>query len=343
MTSENSMHLERAAALLELRRPAEARQILEQLIASDPSDAAAMVLLARCHVQLGDDDGAIEWSRRAGAAAPDDLALLLDCSSVARTAGNASDAYAWAIRALSMAPTSVRALNLVSLAEVGIGMDGPAIGHAAAALEQAPDDLDLRVGYALALSASGRVADATVQYVQVLEQAPTHVYALNNLASLRLGVGDLRRSIRLFGRALAIDPRLQIAARNIDAAAVSGRRILASHLAIGLGVVGAGRQTHLAWTYLVGAAIVVWTVWSFLRLPAGIRRRFTRAFGWWDLADGFAYVMGLGLAFGFSPDDPDFQGGYWWLIFYGSASVVGLGVRRGRLAVQLRRAGVRLP
>ena len=230
MTSENSMHLERAAALLELRRPAEARQILEQLIASDPSDAAAMVLLARCRVQLGDDDGAIEWSRRAGAAAPDDLALLLDCSSVARTAGNASDAYAWAIRALSMAPTSVRALNLVSLAEVGLGMDGPAIGHAAAALEQAPDDLDLRVGYALALSASGRVADATVQYVQVLEQAPTHVYALNNLASLRLGVGDLRRSIRLFGRALAIDPRLQIAARNIDAAAVSGRRILASRV-----------------------------------------------------------------------------------------------------------------
>jgi tetratricopeptide (TPR) repeat protein len=342
-TADHAAQRERAATLLQLRRPAEARPILEMLIASDASDAASMVLLGQCCAQLDDSAGAIEWSRRAGAAAPDQLSIVLDCASVARAAGNPSDAYAWATRALSMAPTNVRALNIASLAEIDLTMSGPAVTHAKAALAQVPDDPDLRVAYAMALTASGSTVAATAEYVQILEQVPTHVFALNNLAALRLQVGDLHRSVRLLARALAIDPRLSIAARNVGIVAGSFRRILLSRLALALAAIAIGRQEDAAVAYAVGGLLLGWFAWSTVRIPRVIRRRLADRLTLSDWVDVGLFVVGTAVAFLPDPHDPELAGSFWLLLVYGLGLTAVLAVRRVVVAIGLRRHGVRLP
>lgn len=342
-TSDFAAQRARAATLLELRRPDEARPIVEMLIAADAADAASMVLMGHCCAQLDDSAGAVEWTRRAGAAAPDDLSIMLDCARVARAAGNPSDAYAWASRSLSMAPTSARALNIASLTQIDLGMAGPAIAHAQAALARVPDDPDLRVAHAMALALNGATVAATAEYVQILEGFPMHIFALNNLAALRLQVGDLHRSVRLLSRALAIDPRLRIAARNIGLIAGSCRRILLSRLALALATIALGRQEESGVAYALGVLLLGWFAWSAVRIPRVIRRRLGDRLTLSDWGDVGLFVLGTAVAFLPDPGDPELSGSFWLLLVYGLGLTAVLAIRRLVVAVGLRRRGVRLP
>jgi tetratricopeptide (TPR) repeat protein len=343
MAPDDDAQRERALMLLEMRRPADARLLLEPLVAAAPSDASALVLLAECCRLEGDLPGAVALCQRAVGHAPADVGLLLDAAQVARLADDLGDAHTWAFEALEIAPDDLRALNVLTLVESALGMRAAALAHGTRALERAPDNVDLRVAYALALGANGRAAEATEQYAIVLEQDPTHVYALNNLAALRLDVGDLRRSAHLFGRALAIDPRLTIAAKNIDVAGVTSRRLLLTRFAVSMGVAGVAIVVRQPWLWILAAALVGWTAWSVTRVPAAILRRVTANIQGREIFGFVVLVLGLINTFGPTARGHSSVPGYFYLFGYGLIVTVGILAKRVRVDVALRRRGVRLP
>jgi len=343
MAPDADAQRERALMLLEMRRPADARAILEPLVTADPGDAAALVLLADCCRLEGDLPGAVDLCRRAVGRAPSDVGLLLDAAQVARLADGLGDAHTWAFEALEIAPDDLRALNVLTLVESALGMRAAALTHGTQALERSPDNVDLRVAYALALGANGRAVDATEQYAIVLEQDPTHVYALNNLAALRLDVGDLRRSAALFGRALAIDPRLTIAAKNIDAAGATSRRLLLTRFAVSMGVAGLAIVVRQPWLWLLAAVLVGWTAWSVTRVPAAILRRITANIEGREVFGFVVLVLGLFNTFGPTARGTSSVPGYFYLFGYGLVFTVGILAKRATVDGALRRRGVRLP
>ncbi len=334
---------QKARTLLELRRPAEARAILGPIVASDPRDAIATVILAGCWAMEGDGPRALALCRSAAAYAPQDSGILIDCASVARGAGFPDDAATWAAAATRLAPHSVRALNVCCLIEVDRKDATRALRYAEAALRLAPDDADLLVAYGMALSLSKRGAEAARAYVAALDASPTNVYALNNLAAERLGCGDLVTSSRLFGRALSIDPRLRIAVANLDVAGAAGRRILLSRAALTIAAVSIAKFEHVPWLYGVGLILLGWLVWSWTRLPSAVRARLNkrlRARDWFGLA-----ILALALSAVLTP--PSSRNGafpdYAWVATYGVVVTFELALLRLRADVALKRLGVRLP
>jgi tetratricopeptide (TPR) repeat protein len=343
MTADAMSQRRRAVALLEMRRPAEARAVLEPLLRSDPNDAKAIVLLASCCQQEGDTRRALDLCRSAASSAPNDVVILLDCASVARVSGHHDDARAWALRALQQSPENVRALSLLTLTEVALKQKIPALQHAEQALALSSDEVELHVAYGLALSLNGRPAEAMEQYVRVLETQPAHVYALNNLAAERLRLGDVRRSTRLFARAVSVDPRLRIGANNIQIAAVRTRRLLLCRLALALGLVGVARELGTAVTAVASTVAVTWLVWSVLRVPPQVRRRLGSGFTSGDLISTGAVLAGAVLVLVSDPGTGDALPFAFILIVYGLVVAIGTAGRRMQVDAELRRRGVVLP
>lgn len=334
---------QRAAALLEMRRPAEARAILEPLLMVYPADAKATVLLASCCQQEGDTGRALDLCRAAASLAPNDAVILLDCASVARLIGHPDVARAWALRALQESPDNVRALNMLTLTEVGLKQKVPALQHAEQSLALSPHDLDVQIAYGLALSMNGRPAEAMEQYVAVLEVQPDHVYALNNLAAERLRLGDVRRSTRLFALAVAADPRLRLGADNIRISALRIRRILMSRVTLGLGLVGAARALGTPATVVTTTAVLAWLVWSVARVPAPVRRRLGARLTGGDVAGAAVVVTGASLLLATDAGTGEALSVALLLIFYGLVIAIGTAGRRAQVDARLRAHGVVLP
>jgi Flp pilus assembly protein TadD len=263
----------RAEMLLELRRPAEARALLEPLLAADPRNATAQVMIAEC--LLGEDRarGAFDTARAAAASAPDDVTVLVRCAAVARRAGYPDGAATWARHALSLAPTSVVARNVLTLVQIDRGNAISALHHAEIALAQRPDDQELRVAHAMALNVARKPVKAAREYAAVLRMDPANVYAMNNLAAIRLQHGDVGGAGALWARALATDPRFVIAASNLELAGMVFRQLVAARVALIISLpvlAGAWRAPVL---YLVSALVAAWTAWTSARMPTAVRRR----------------------------------------------------------------------
>jgi Flp pilus assembly protein TadD len=343
VTLEPSVAKARAEAALQLRRPAEARAMLEQVLARTPNDAEALLLLARACSDDKDFARAQQLTRSASAAAPDDLEILLGCASVARNSHDLEAAHVWATRALEIAPDSPHALNVMSLIQAQRGQGAEALVYAEEALRYNPTDPDLLVAQGLAFDAAGKQGDAAACYVRALDVAPQHVYALNDLAVVRLQCGDLHRASRLLGRAIALDPRLEILRGNLDVVGALSRQVLLSRL--GLGTVAAAGLAYagvtFAWVLL--ALSIGWTAFGIVRLPAAARRRLGSGLGWRDVLIGAVIALSLPVATGrvaIARRPPTFLA---WIAVY-AVSVMGrLYWRRFRAWSRLRELGVGLP
>jgi len=333
----------RAGAAIELRRPAEARSILEQVLARDPSDAEALLLLARACTDEQDFARAHLLTRSASAAAPDDLDILVGCADVARESYDLEAAHFWASRALEIAPDSTAALNVMSLVQMQRGQGSDALVYAEEALRHRPLDPDLLVAQGLALDTAGRLGDATAYYIQALELDPQHLPGLNNLATVRLQCGDLRRASSLFGRALLLDPRFGIARENLDQVGLLARRVLLGRVGVGVCLAGLAAYLRWPWFWVIAVVTVVWVLVDAVRLPAPARSRLGAALGWPDLLIGalvfFSLPVGLGLAESGRRPPTAFA----WIAVFALTLIGRLGWNRLRVARRLRQLGLRLP
>lgn len=329
--------------LIDLRRSAEARRILEPLIGADPSDGRSLVLLACCAQLDGDPELAIRLCRAAVEAAPDDPDVVVTGAVVAGEVGAAAESYAWAERAVSLAPDSPLAISAVAQAELAHGHRTAALARTHAALEHAPDSHEVRLAYGMALQASRRFADAAEQYVLVLEQDPQNLFALNNLAVLRLTLGDLQRSSRLFGRAVAIDPRLEVVPGNVQAAGAVTRRLAMGRLAVALTLVGVALLMEQTWLVALAAVACAWPISMVVSSPRPIRRRLTARVDKPDVV--ILSILATGVLLLVAPVDSTAARvvgcvllGLLGLLLAGSELLIRRSVDR-----ELRRRGVRLP
>ncbi len=344
MTSYVEPELRRAAAALELHRPQDARRMLATVLAAEPDSARALALMAEAMHECGEPPTAWRpYGDRAAAAAPDDVAILSGLADVARRAGDLSGARWYANRALRAGPTSVQALNVHSLVQLAEGHPGDALRTAQQALSRRPDDADLLVAHGRALAELGRTAEAQADYVAALRLDPQHVFARNNLAVERLQCGDLRRASRLLHSAVRDDPRTGAMLRNLTLVAVLTRRLALAFVMLAYGVLLV-LGFVLPWAGEVAAwAILAWTVWWVLRMPAPVRRRLTDDIAGWDVvwillaAGGLVVMLTMLASPGSRPHGP-------WLIgIVGLRLVLPFAVARVRSAYQLARLGVRLP
>jgi tetratricopeptide (TPR) repeat protein len=221
--------LQRAAALLELKRPQEAGELASRAAAAAPSDPEAWIVLARCYELTNEPRRALDMANRAIGLDPNDPDSHLIASRVLVAIGSYSLAVQAGQEAVRLAPMSAHAHSSLAIALSQLGNASSVFGHllprhlrlaaehAQRAMALAPNST---VGYFAAgyvATKSNRVGEARKYYTRVLSIDPHNAAALNNIAKLDLGRGRFARSGEGFARALATDPSLGVARRNVRA------------------------------------------------------------------------------------------------------------------------------
>lgn len=211
--------LDRAEHLLELRRPAEAEQVLRGALAKGPESSRALQLLARSLLDQDRPGDALEVATAAVSADPENSfnhrinAIAL--STLNRHAGAVESAR----RAAALAPNSAEAHHLLAATLVEMDRHGSAreaLEHAEEARRLAPNSADVHVVRGICLNALGRKEEAVRAYHEALAIEPDHATALNNLAANDINQGRITQaSIRLTA-ALSGSPQEAMLRDNLD-------------------------------------------------------------------------------------------------------------------------------
>ena len=176
---------ERALALADLEREADARAALARALAADPDDPRTLLVAADLHVTRFGDRDSLEAGR--------DLALR-----------GVSRALSGPQAEPSLAP---RLLVLAGMAENDLGRSREALGHLDRALVADSRDTDALYERGVALFELCRFASARRAFERVLRHAPRDAWSLHHLGLLAERSGDERRARELLSRAARLAPR----------------------------------------------------------------------------------------------------------------------------------------
>ncbi len=215
--------VERAAALGDLSRWAEAAQLLASALAGDPQNYRALCLLSLARLNLGAYEDSVHAAAAASSAAPDqEWAYRLASISLSKL-GRHDEAIAMARRSVALAPhqsTTYRALAQTLVAARRNLDEARAVAEWGLAL--APTSPDAHVSVGNVAAADGRRADAEAAFQRALALDPDNTSAHNELARLHLGrrrfgsPGHLALAAGGFATAVRADPRAQTSRRNLD-------------------------------------------------------------------------------------------------------------------------------
>jgi tetratricopeptide (TPR) repeat protein len=277
--------LERASALIDLDRDADAVGVLASVVAADPANEHAYVELARAHLALKQYD---EVLSAAGAAArlnpstemPHRFAAF---ALVGLKRGN--EALAAAQRAVTLDPDFWATHAAAARALEACGRTAEALGAASNAVRLAPDEPSAHLLFADIASDCGRDVEAEAAYRRTLELDPDSAVARHDLAVLHLNSGKLTGAVHGFASAAASNPALADTAReNLVAAGwrtVSRVRwvLLGSYLVVTVLSAGASDITTIPARIAAAAGLVtvVTLVTLGLRaIPPAVRSLFPR-------------------------------------------------------------------
>ena len=217
------LKLERAQALIELRRFGEAGSTLRDLLGTEPDIGPAWCLLAQAQIGLGETEGALESADRAAALAPEDdwphrlrsLALL--------QLGDSDGAIAAARDAVAAGPHNWQAHRRLALALGDANQnldDALAAGQRAVAL--APNEPEAHFALGLVQDARGKRTGADECFRYALALDPQHgpsqaALARRHLLESRFGrAGRLGDAAAGFRDVVQSDPRADYAAVNLE-------------------------------------------------------------------------------------------------------------------------------
>ncbi|MFJ5829805.1 tetratricopeptide repeat protein [Streptomyces sp. NPDC093089] len=287
----------RAEALYDAGRYAQAGALVAQHLATDPEDAEALVLLARCHHRSGEGPAALAAVDQALRAQPDLLGGWLMRVHVLLAAKRYPEAEASARHAVELAPQywgTHYALG-TALAEHGEHARTPgrtveAYEAARAAVELAPEEDAAHFLVGLTAQRRGDRVTAQRAYETTLRLNPQSSEAHNNLSLLRLRRrwfhrGAWTQAAEGFVASAALDLQDRKARHNLEAMAwntVAGARWVALLGFIASAVARAWVPDGAGWSeaavpLLVGGTVVVgswtgWAVWMARRVPPRLRR-----------------------------------------------------------------------
>lgn len=288
-----SATLDRADALFDVGRYEQAAGLVAQHLATDPDDAATLVLLARCQHRLGRDREALDTVERALRTEPDALPGWLMRTHILLALKRHEEAEASARRSVELAPSywgSHYALGTVLDRSVRLERRREAYEAARTAVALAPEESDAHFLVGLTAQRTGNHRVAQQAYETALRLDPESSEAHNNLSLLHLRrrwfrPGAWTRAAEGFVESAALDMNDRQARYNLETMAwgtAAGARWVAllGFFAASLGSAplrsGASGGEALV-PFLIGAAVLVggwagWAVWITRRVPSRLRR-----------------------------------------------------------------------
>ncbi|MEV7563734.1 tetratricopeptide repeat protein [Streptomyces tanashiensis] len=292
-----SIALARAEALYETGRYAQAGELVARHLASEPEDAEALVLLARCHHRAGDRAAAMTAVDQALRAEPELLGGWLMRVHILLADRRFQEAEATARHAVELAPqywgthyalgtalaehaehtrTHARTVEAYEAARVAVGL--------------APEEDAAHFLVGLTAQRRGDHATAQRAYETTLRLNPQSSEAHNNLSLLRLRRRWFRRgawtqAAEGFVASAALDLQDRKARYNLEAMAwntaaaarwVALLGFIASAVAVAA-IPGRATWADAAVPLLAGGAVILgvwagWAVWLARRVPPRLRR-----------------------------------------------------------------------
>jgi tetratricopeptide (TPR) repeat protein len=198
--------LETATELTREGRLDAAAELLGQLVASEPTNAAAWHALGYVNNQRGDYARAVEPFRRATALRPTSPLFMINLAEAYRNLGETRRAIGCCQTALRLSPDYPEALNTLGLAYYSAGSHAEAEAQFRRALELRPGWASAENNLALALQDQGQLEQAIEHFRRALEFAPDLHKARINLGMLLLGVGRAEEALEHFQEAVRQQP-----------------------------------------------------------------------------------------------------------------------------------------
>ena len=199
--------LRRANTAVRDRRFAEALPVVRQVLAADPRNAFARVVMGSAHMGMDQYPEAIRWFRKYLELVPTSAYAHHWLAVCYLKMGDRDNALREAAAALAIDPrfTDARIIRGGILATRG-DYDG-AIAELRTAVTTDPAKIMLRLDLAKVLAEAGHVADAETEYRALLGLQPDDASALIGLGVLQAKTGALEDAARTLRRALEVAPR----------------------------------------------------------------------------------------------------------------------------------------
>ncbi|MEV0896705.1 tetratricopeptide repeat protein [Actinoplanes sp. NPDC049802] len=217
--------LELARIQLGRGEPAAAAELLGPLLAADPDDVAALVLMTHAQLALKRPGLADELARRAVEHAPDWPDALAALSRVHTELGRHDEAIAAARAAADRQPENPYRHNRLAWALLEEGRHPVEAEHAAReAVRLDPQEADFRITYAMVMKQLNLTERARQALRDALGLAPDHAVARHELAALDVvghhpfALARLARGASGLVGALRADPRQDASRFLLDAA-----------------------------------------------------------------------------------------------------------------------------
>jgi predicted O-linked N-acetylglucosamine transferase (SPINDLY family) len=229
--------LEDAVALHRAGRMAEAERAYKQVVAREPANATAHLLLSETQRESGQLDAAEKSARQAVQHAATNHLAHYNLAEILRRRGKPAEAVESFRAALSLAPAAAPEIHLnLGVVLLAAGRIDEAISACEAALAARPDYPEAHLNLGVALQGQRRFEDAIAQYQRALMLRPADVTAQYSIAVARFELGDMDAAAEAYRKALTLDPAhensrnnlaytLQVLGRNGEAAALYRRGV----------------------------------------------------------------------------------------------------------------------
>lgn len=194
--------------LMDLGRLAEAKGVMQAALAIAGDHVDLLNNFAVLLKQLGRQHEGEEHLRRALAKSPDDPGALVNLGDLLVASGRSEEALAVLEKAVRLAPKSPEARNNLALALKALDRDQEATPHLEAALALAPGYLPAIHNLGNNLVATGRAAEGIAKFLDVLQRDPLNFPAIYSLAT----VTDHRLGDEAIGKIRALLQREDLAA-----------------------------------------------------------------------------------------------------------------------------------
>jgi choline-sulfatase len=207
--------LRRAAEAVRARRFAEAIPILHAVIAEEPRNAFAHMLLGSTHLGMRQYPRAIQELQAYVALTPTSAQAHQWIAVAYANLGDRPSALREAGAALAIDPHLSDARVLRAGIFSALGRRAEAVQELRAAVATDPKKAPLRMSLAEVLSDAGHADEAEAEYSTILKQDPVFAPALAGLGTLLVRRGALEEASGALRRALEVDPRQDEARFNL--------------------------------------------------------------------------------------------------------------------------------
>jgi protein O-GlcNAc transferase len=192
-----------------------AADVCKKILAKKPNNSDALHLMGLISYELGDNDSAMKYMRRALLYEPTRADLYTNLATVIKKTGNLDEATGYYQKALQFNPLYAEAHCNLGVAFQEAGRYEEAMTCYRKALEINPDYADAYYNLATALRNSGRYEEAVTYYQKTLQLNPAHAEAYNNLGVCLQEQGRYEEAMACYQKALQLRPALADSSCNL--------------------------------------------------------------------------------------------------------------------------------